>query len=366
MQRGSKRRAITKNQNGSMQFSVATYNLRGVMDRWKERKPLLRQCLQEMDADVLCFQECLTGECGQDRELLGTSYHIFACKSALYHLMASKNAFLRGYAKVVTSLLALRPMRQLMVSAPQVIESFRERFYLDSSPYRILRDMSLAPFFGNSVACRLVDAHEIKHSTLLLGHWRAAQRIEFRIGENNVWNNDIGSRTNEIQNSVDTKTPEMSKVGNDGLKIWVVNTHLDHEHPDNRQSQASKVVKWMESVREDAAVVVLCGDFNGGPHEPFHTVFRNLGYRSGYLLRHGQEPDGTWPTGIQAPLMDYGEFECLDYVYVWAADGYKVTVLDASLHGNKPALKDPKLYPSDHAAIKVTLNVERYSMTELS
>lgn len=33
---------------------------------------------------------------------------------------------------------------------------------------------------------------------------------------------------------------------------------------------------------------------------------------------------GTWPTGIQAPLMDEGPFECLDYVYVWAAPGYRV------------------------------------------
>lgn len=33
---------------------------------------------------------------------------------------------------------------------------------------------------------------------------------------------------------------------------------------------------------------------------------------------------GTWPTGIQAPLMDVGEFECLDYVYVWTAPDYEV------------------------------------------
>jgi len=43
-------------------FSIATFNLRGVSDRWVERQPLLRQCLHQMDADVLCFQECLTGE----------------------------------------------------------------------------------------------------------------------------------------------------------------------------------------------------------------------------------------------------------------------------------------------------------------
>ena len=36
------------------------------------------------------------------------------------------------------------------------------------------------------------------------------------------------------------------------------------------------------------------------------------------------ELQGTWPTGIQAPLMDEGDFECLDYVYVWSAPGYDV------------------------------------------
>jgi hypothetical protein len=38
--------------------------LRGVSDRWQERQPLLRQCLKRIDADVLCFQECLTGRAG--------------------------------------------------------------------------------------------------------------------------------------------------------------------------------------------------------------------------------------------------------------------------------------------------------------
>ena len=33
---------------------------------------------------------------------------------------------------------------------------------------------------------------------------------------------------------------------------------------------------------------------------------------------------GTWPTGIQAPLMDVGDFETLDFVYLWAAPGYDV------------------------------------------
>ncbi len=49
-------------EDGSVTFSVATFNLRGVMDRWQERRPLLGDCLKQLDADVLCFQEVLTGE----------------------------------------------------------------------------------------------------------------------------------------------------------------------------------------------------------------------------------------------------------------------------------------------------------------
>ena len=62
--RAPRRRAMPPAAGGTRAtFSVATFNLRGVMDRWAERQPLLRQCLHDLDADVLCFQECLTGAC---------------------------------------------------------------------------------------------------------------------------------------------------------------------------------------------------------------------------------------------------------------------------------------------------------------
>lgn len=122
--------------------------------------------------------------------------------------------------------------------------------------------------------------------------------------------------------------------------------------------------EWMDQEKHDCAAVILCGDFNGAPHEPFHAVLRRRGYVSAHAARHGREPQaslshcgmpcvtciasrkhrgllhgplaqlpgrrctaavqGTWPTGIQAPLMDEGCFECLDFVYVWTAPGYTV------------------------------------------
>lgn len=106
------------------------------------------------------------------------------------------------------------------------------------------RDLAMAPFFGNSVACRIAEAHEIKHSTLVLGDWRAAQRIEFCIGQ---CEEDVEGAARQQDG---TSGGAASTVGGDatggqrsvvsgpgGFKVWVVNTHLDHEHTDKRQRQ---------------------------------------------------------------------------------------------------------------------------------
>lgn len=145
----------------------------------------------------------------------------------------------------------------------------------------------MAPFFGNSVACRIAEAQEIKHSTLVLGDWRAAQRIEFYIGRDvgaaadgqaaasaaaaaggmlageevingrhlqpqlNSRGGDGGAAGGATQLLARDGSGELSEASSDagslgqrsvvsgvgGFKIWVVNTHLDHEHPDNRQRQ---------------------------------------------------------------------------------------------------------------------------------
>lgn len=346
------RRSFAKMIDGNIaEFSVATFNLRGIMDRWAERRPVLEGCLSEIDADVLCFQECMTGEYGQDRELLGSSYHVFPCKAALFNLLSSGSGWLQFYAKSMMSLLGFTPVQRIMLKLPEAIESFRERFRLQGSLFRVLRDLTIAPFFGNSVACRLVDAHEIAHSTLVLGDWRAAQRIEFELKSEEEGEDEEGRHA---------VPPSPTGAGaGPRFKIWIVNTHLDHEHPDNRERQALEVVEWMEPARKECAAVVLCGDFNGNPSEPFHQLLQSRGYRSGYRLRHGTEPVGTWPTGIDAPLKDEGPFECLDYVYVWAAQGYDMNVIDAQVYGDRPDPKDPTLFPSDHAAIKITLRLEK-------
>jgi hypothetical protein len=62
---GAARRALvcTGPMTSTAQLCVVTFNIRGVMDRWPERAPLLAATLADADADVVCFQEVLTGDC---------------------------------------------------------------------------------------------------------------------------------------------------------------------------------------------------------------------------------------------------------------------------------------------------------------
>jgi len=60
--RSAKRALVTASMGPAAEVSVVTFNIRGVMDRWPERAPVLKQCLKQADADIVCFQEVLTGE----------------------------------------------------------------------------------------------------------------------------------------------------------------------------------------------------------------------------------------------------------------------------------------------------------------
>jgi hypothetical protein len=62
--RSARRGMVAVKAGPAAEVSVVTFNIRGIMDRWPERSPLLRRCLKQADADVFCFQEVLTGALG--------------------------------------------------------------------------------------------------------------------------------------------------------------------------------------------------------------------------------------------------------------------------------------------------------------
>lgn len=65
--RQRERRAVTHSVS-MVHFSVVTFNVRAIMDRWPERHPILKACLEQMSPDVVAFQEVLTGKL-PDRQL---------------------------------------------------------------------------------------------------------------------------------------------------------------------------------------------------------------------------------------------------------------------------------------------------------
>ena len=99
------------------------------------------------------------------------------------------------------------------------------------------------------------------------------------------------------------------------------------------------------------------GDLNAPPDEAAHTIVEQHGSQSAHRVAHGQEPPVTWPSGLQAPLMDEGEPHCADYVYVRGGQGCGLEVVAAQLVGQEPHPEDKTLYPSDHVGLKVMVRV---------
>jgi endonuclease/exonuclease/phosphatase family metal-dependent hydrolase len=144
-----------------------------------------------------------------------------------------------------------------------------------------------------------------------------------------------------------------------GAHVLIAVTHLHHVVPDEaeRDDQARRLLDWLESApMADAQVVV--GDFNAEPEEPAYARMAAAGFTSAFAAANGAEPAATWPSGIQAPGMDTdGEPGCLDYIWVRGA----ITVTEARLVFDRPAVGDPTLYPSDHLGLSAHLEVGRGS-----
>ncbi|WIA32521.1 hypothetical protein OEZ86_003335 [Tetradesmus obliquus] len=299
---------VTVNAGPAAEVSVVTFNIRGIMDRWPERAPLLRRCLKQADADVFCFQEVLTGEFEQELQLLGPDYHVHECRAALQHLSAS-SLLGAAYVSSIRALLRFGWTRSLLVSLPESVEGWREQHQLAGNWSRLLRDLAIAPFYGNSIATSAVE------------------------------HGSSSSSSSEV------------------AYVWLVNTHLDHAAADIRKRQAQAICGWMEPLKGSCAGIVMTGDLNAPPDEALHAAMAEAGFLSAHKAAHGSEPSHTWPSGIQAPLMDEGEPHCADYVYAWQAPGYQLLVTAAQLCGDQPSEQDATLYPSDHIGIKVKLRV---------
>eukprot|EP00873_Tetraselmis_striata_P017788 jgi/Tetstr1/438052/TSEL_026678.t1 len=342
-----KRRRVAMVDDGEGgRLSLVTFNIRGISDRWPERLPLLRACLAELDADVYAFQEVLTGEFGQEADILGKGYHVHGCRAALGHLL--RQGGVAGlYARWLQFALRFSCLRHMMVKMPLWVEAWREAWRVQATPAVLLRDLAMAPFFGNSLASSLPATYTSEDDQLWLGEFRAAQRIC-------VMGPLLGA-------SPSSGEAPGSETGVSRQGLWIVNTHLHHdeEKPGVRTEQVDAICRWMEKVLDSSMGVLIVGDLNAHPREEVHAVFSSFGYRSAYDSALGmQEPPITWPSGLVAPLMDQGEPMCLDYVYFKGGPAHALELLSMKLAGDAPCQGDATLYPSDHFGLHAVVQIK--------
>ncbi len=117
-----------------------------------------------------------------------------------------------------------------------------------------------------------------------------------------------------------------------------------------RFEEAMDLVGWLNEKRR-VPLQVIAGDF-GGASDKQATAYMRQSYRSVYAEAHGRDPLATYPTNLLQPQPIPAE--CLDYVFVSPAV-HRVTA--AAIFGDKSAVDDDKLYPSDHVGLMVGLEV---------
>ncbi len=146
------------------------------------------------------------------------------------------------------------------------------------------------------------------------------------------------------------RSAQRAELDIDGRTLRVVNTHLHHLTHDHaiRERQVEHLIDWVGTL-DPADATIITGDFNSLPGSGVYRRMQAAGYRSAYAEANGQEPDGTWPSGLvgAATSVPDPQSGCLDYI--WLA-GPLVT-RSARLCFDRPAVHDPGLYPSDHRGV---------------
>lgn len=134
------------------------------------------------------------------------------------------------------------------------------------------------------------------------------------------------------------------------LDFVCVQLHHGLGHGEARVDQAMDLIGWINEKRR-VPLQVISGDFHEPPGGPAVTFMRQT-YRSAYAEAHRRDPLATFPTNLLQPQPVPAV--CLDYVFVSPAV-YRVTA--AALFGDKAAIDDDTLYPSDHVGLMVGLEV---------
>lgn len=129
-----------------------------------------------------------------------------------------------------------------------------------------------------------------------------------------------------------------------GQRLYLLDTHLDHLSRPARAKAARQLAAEIAALPPDVPVV-LAGDFNALPGSPVHARLLAAGLRDAWQVR-GKGPGGTFH-GFAGPGPQNPR---IDWVLV---RGLQVLAAEVLPCADRPP------WPSDHAAVRVVLQLDR-------
>eukprot|EP00347_Sterkiella_histriomuscorum_P010723 403375169 len=302
---------------------VGTYNILNTKDRYTERERLLKKNLYELNADIIGLQEVVFGEKQLDELIHPNSTSSQAPKSLrheinLEEIGASQRQ--EGYNPI---------------AHPVQMQIFKARNHPDKNAQLDGNAILLCNSFMQTRGCRILSQDFVHISA-----FRNAQRVILELPT------PIKNENQDLQGG---------RLG--GRRVHLINTHLHHEIPHGlvRKHQAQNILMWIEASLEENDIVIFGGDFNSNKGSETVDFILESGYKSSYLEVNKEEPELTFPTGLQAEFMDTDPPGTLDYIFY---KGRGIQPVTSQVMGQKCDEKDSTIYGSDHMPIVTDFVIE--------
>ena len=127
-----------------------------------------------------------------------------------------------------------------------------------------------------------------------------------------------------------------------------------------RVSQTDAILQYLNERYSQRSHVIIAGDFNGDPNEPFYDAIRQAGFSSAYrtFLNDQEPPFTTWKfrenDGVESE-----QCRTIDYIFYKPGGLAPVAILKLpSKESIGPNGLPSNEYPSDHLAIETIFNIK--------
>lgn len=123
----------------------------------------------------------------------------------------------------------------------------------------------------------------------------------------------------------------------------------------SRINQAIAIRDYVENEYPKNATIILAGDFNGEPDEPFYKILTDVNLISSYrhLMNNHEPPYTTWKFKSRESHNEKEESRTIDYIFYRSNRLNPIAYLDIpSKAAIGPNGLPCAIYPSDHLALQ--------------